>query len=244
MIGEILLRNSNSNSSSYTLLELLVTMFIISVLASTVGSAAVRVWAKAEDLLCKNNLRQIGQGIFLYANMYDDSMPPADFSGVIDSWLNFFHAEILPDAKLYACPRQHVSNQFAPYGGNTPPYNQLRRASYVMNTIGHNQWRGAPLTTDPSRSSGWGNGTRQPIRLFHAINPAHSIMLTDAVDGLSSADARGIVHFGETDHGAIATERDTAIHHDGGFICLYGDGHVGWLWRSCPMQWVGSGFQK
>ena len=61
-----------TRKKGFTLIELLVVISIIATLASILFPVFARARAKARQITCLNNVRQLSMAIFMYAQDYDE----------------------------------------------------------------------------------------------------------------------------------------------------------------------------
>ena len=87
----------NERCSGFTLIELLVVVSIIALLVSILLPSLQKARETAKAVVCGSNQRQLGLGIMLYAQDYDDSLPPGfGYPGVDNQWLEWWGIMIAP----------------------------------------------------------------------------------------------------------------------------------------------------
>lgn len=76
------LNSRRSHCSAFTLIELLVVIAVIAILAAILFPVFARARESARKTVCASNLRQLGLGIGMYVQDYDERFPVANFSDV------------------------------------------------------------------------------------------------------------------------------------------------------------------
>jgi prepilin-type N-terminal cleavage/methylation domain-containing protein len=189
-----------SEPSAFTLIELLVVIAIISLLAAILFPVFAQAREKARQTMCASNTRQLGLGVLMYAQDYDEALPPTA-EGNDDQptlWPTLL-APYLKNDGIRRCPSDATSKN---------------------NSYGLNERIFADLT-DPV-------GLAAPVRTLGALaTPAETVMLGElgTEDDLKTAraDAYKMVAPGDPLND-VADARPAARHFSRANLCFM-DGH-------------------
>jgi prepilin-type N-terminal cleavage/methylation domain-containing protein/prepilin-type processing-associated H-X9-DG protein len=209
----------------FTLIELLVVIAIIAMLMAILMPVLRKAWEKGKDMICRNNLRQIGLATNFYAGEYSFLIPRSEeWGGDIKPWFQLFMPFLLQRAvsgdyrgvRIFRCPSYPDKRQ---------------TVCFVVNGWGSD-----------GQSGEWRmQGT--PTRLTDCKKPAMSIYLADNEDGLwrtiiANATDRDVTrcdvfrpsHLPNSEDQGVGTGRRVArVRHKNGCNCLFLDMHTEWM---------------
>ncbi|MER3558995.1 MAG: hypothetical protein C4336_05760, partial [Armatimonadota bacterium] len=146
----------------FTLIELLVVIAIIAILAAILFPVFAQAREKARQTQCLSNLKQVGTGLLMYANDYDDKVPIFCFAEYYQ-----VAARLMPYTKnrdIYRCP----SSSF-PQGTN-----QL---------IQRDNGSGDYMTAPNHPRVGLGTSTRGRANYFDDIYPPMDYLVHNGLGG-------------------------------------------------------------
>jgi len=219
----------------FTLIELLVVIAIISILAAILFPVFARARESARRTSCLSNLKQIGLGVMMYVQDYDEIYPravqknatPWDISGLQhvafsgdDAWLWF--TTIYPYVKnvqVFRCPS-------APINDNYPTYGNYGANAYVMKY--HN---------------------KEPINMATVESPASNYLVMDGgayimmYSSIVKYPSNGWYLPGTATYAASGYEPSSGYQSDwkngrhfDGINMAFADGHAKWLKSSLVAQ--------
>lgn len=105
--------------TGFTLIELLVVIAIIAILAAILFPVFARARENARRASCQSNLKQIGLGIAMYTQDYDERMPGSSANNAADSShsLSYYVQPYIKNTQVFKCPSDSTTKTYS-YGYN------------------------------------------------------------------------------------------------------------------------------
>jgi prepilin-type N-terminal cleavage/methylation domain-containing protein/prepilin-type processing-associated H-X9-DG protein len=223
----------NMKRKAFTLIELLVVIAIIAILASILFPVFARARENARKAACQSNLKQIGLGIAMYVQDYDETYPLSSMGYTNGYWYQILQPYI-KNTQVFICPTAGVIMNAA---GTAINYS----GGYGWNICGMH-YAGAG-SGNPGDGFGWSPAnfetpTLSYLKLSSVEEPSGTVIIGDppsrnySGNGVQFYPEAGIsylpvLHGGQV--GPFTTGASTITDHTGGGNYLFADGHVKYL---------------
>lgn len=218
---------SRRKPNGFTLIELLVVIAIIAILASILFPVFAQAREKARATMCLSNLKQIGMGLGMYTQDYDEHLagfinyPGATTAPRSRTWRDLAEPYI-KNGKVRDCP----SHSGTPYDPTTG-----RGGSYALNFISYAPGQHTP----PGSNYGWTTNPaqNQAVTLAQVTHPSTTILACDYYLAANAAAGYPLISSG----GDVANWHDLLANnptyapskrHSGGIHFAFVDGHAKW----------------
>jgi len=234
---------------AFTLIELLVVIAIIAILASILFPVFARAREQARKAACQSNLKQIGLGIAMYVQDYDETYPlssmgynapnPDWYGNNTPSTVRWYTVlqPYVKNVQVFICPTAGVIMNAA---GTDKNYS----GGYGWNICGTHY--AASGSGSPGDGFGWSPATFETptlsyLTLSSVEEPSSTVIVGDppsinySANGVQMVPSSGInylpvLHGGQV--GPFTTGATTLTNHTGGGNYLFADGHVKYLTAS------------
>ena len=212
----------------FTLIELLVVIAIIAILAAILFPVFARAREKARQTSCLSNLKQLGLGLLMYSQDYDEKFPTYLWgegnTGVANSctWWGGIYPYV-KNVQIFACPsRNTTGNDSFPVWLPSNPQFVNQSINYGYNELMANTAGGIAMArlTSPSETVVLGDCSSSWIGGYWSA--------TDRSLLIRIAYAAGAAGCGCPPNMAQITQTGQSAHNGGGNIA-FADGHTKWF---------------
>jgi prepilin-type N-terminal cleavage/methylation domain-containing protein/prepilin-type processing-associated H-X9-DG protein len=207
-------RTKNPKNSGFTLIELLVVIAIIAILASILFPVFGRARENARRSSCQSNLKNIGLGLMMYAQDYDEKQVLVYQNGTCSPSWGELVQPYMKSKQVFDCPSNATATVVA---CSTPSARVF--TDYVANGT---RWGPRPTNTGfgyprPMDMADVVTGTVQATSLASIAEPSRAIEI---------AEYKGTGNYANIDSTSSGNGSFDLTNHLGTSNFLFVDGHV------------------
>jgi len=223
LTGTLRLQRINPAHKGFTLIELLVVISIISLLAAILFPVFARARESARRASCLSNLKQIGLGMMMYVQDYDEAYPTTATSDIaIDgsSYEGFWVVRIFPYVKngqVFQCPNSPstIKEYNIPYAGGKISLPDMNDHNYGMNQ-------------NVITFVAWGNPMTKVTKMSEIGSPSRLPLIFDCTMGITLLPTR-IINADDPNIYTDEPANPAYARHINGSNILFSDGHAKFL---------------
>jgi prepilin-type N-terminal cleavage/methylation domain-containing protein/prepilin-type processing-associated H-X9-DG protein len=184
-----------SKKKGFTLIELLVVIAIIAILAAILFPVFAQAREKARSIACVSNLKQIGLGIMMYVQDYDETLPMArSYANMAGGFSTGIPQEIAPyiqrvnnnggnTAGIWKCPDDNQVPTHDPLTGGAPAQPAVHQTYDPVVTIGSSPEtgtnNGAPFSQTGTLTADMLTGYQSGDTLAQIQDPSGSFLMAE-----------------------------------------------------------------
>jgi prepilin-type N-terminal cleavage/methylation domain-containing protein/prepilin-type processing-associated H-X9-DG protein len=162
----------------FTLIELLVVIAIIAILAAILFPVFAQAREKARQSACLSNLKQIGTGLMMYTQDYDEAFPCNWFGGLWPTtpdgkqykWMDAIYPYV-KNEQVFTCPSDGTTRKKYIFFQHLAKSSQDNWGSYCTNVAYWDMGPGNPPSSDVS--------SKQTVRMSMLQRPSDTVWAAD-----------------------------------------------------------------